>query len=764
MKQTKIYDNLIIGDSMYNNENHDFNNNNINIDSNTNNIYNEYRDNNEVYIDDNNNNNNNDMFSKIMKYIPFILIIILIISIALVLFSNQKEKSTDVSINRSQMEMKVGETKKIETYEKDKYEISNPDVASIKEDGTIIGLKEGVTNLTITKEDEIEIVTIIVTEKEQEEQKENYEKTSEENKAIDSISFSEKEIKIIEGSNYTLSVVFDPTDATDKTLTWKSSNENVVVNSDGGIYGNKEGTAEITATTTNGKSATIKVNIVKNKVEIETIKLNNIEKQLYVGDELQLIATITPKDATDRSITWTSSDEKIATVDKSGKVVGVGIGSTTITATTSNGKTATCKITVKEKVVDVSNITLDKSLISIKVGQTYKLNATITPSNATNKKITWTSSNNNIATVDSNGNVLAKTGGKVNIIATSGNKTVLCVVNIENKIEFSWSNGYENTVAGGGASRVYSLPNGILVGGSEKNGKIYTVYSTNNGTNWSDPIIAASISKKECANINFFYDAGVLYMAYRATSGCNNSKSKCYTSLHVNTSYDNGKTWSYHSKIVEHTMNNKSANRGYWEPFLGKINDKLTVLYANDISSNNWQNIESLTWNGSSWNNKKVISNGKKHNSRDGMPAWIKLSDGTYVLLIESSKYRNNNHPFVIQMLYSKNGINWSTPKDIYIPSGKGSKAAAPGVVELSTGQIVISFQTDEDSKSKGDDKSVCKTIYSDGTKIESITKKSFSKAEKVFTGTNGIWSGINYYNGWLYVSGGSKFKRLKVG
>ena len=251
-------------------------------------------------------------------------------------------------------------------------------------------------------------------------------------------------------------------------------------------------------------------------------------------------------------------------------------------------------------------------------------------------------------------------------------------------------------------------------------------------------------------------------MAYRATSGCDDNKNKCYTSLNVNVSNDEGLSWKYHSKIIENTMSSKRENRGYWEPYLGLINNNLTVFYANDSKSSNWQNIESLTWNGSSWTNKQIISNGKSHNSRDGMPVWTRLSNGTYALVMESSKYRRN-HPFVIQLLTSKDGVKWSNPKDIYIPNSKGSKASAPGLVELPNGQLVVSFQTDEDSNKKGDIYSICKTIYSDGTNIELVTKNNFSKSETVFTTTSGMWPAIHYNNNWLYVAGGDKFKKISV-
>ena len=209
---------------------------------------------------------------------------------------------------------------------------------------------------------------------------------------------------------------------------------------------------------------------------------------------------------------------------------------------------------------------------------------------------------------------------------------------------------------------------------------------------------------------------------------------------------------------------------GIYEPYLGKINGKLTVMYADDRESLAYQYIIAETWNGSSWTNKRIISNGYKHNSRDGMPAWIKLSNGTYALVIESSKYSNNGHPFIIQLLYSLDGVNWSEPKDIYIPYSWGKKAAAPGIAELPTGQIVISFQTNEDytgvitdSNKDSDGVNGMKTIYSDGTYITKLTKDYFSKAEYVLSNNRGVWTGIYYYNRYLYAGVNNVIKRVKI-
>ncbi len=123
------------------------------------------------------------------------------------------------------------------------------------------------------------------------------------------------------------------------------------------------------------------------------------------------------------------------------------------------------------------------------------------------------------------------------------------------------------------------------------------------------------------------------------------------------------------------------------------------------------------------------------HNSRDGMPVWIPLSNGGYALVIESTHLRNEagRHPFVIQILYSEDGRGWTEPADIYIPRTDNSKAGAPWIAELPDGRLAVSFQTDEDKAVKGDRTSVMKIMLSDGKPAKDLRLDSFSPAETVF-------------------------------
>ncbi|MDB1922337.1 Ig-like domain-containing protein, partial [Clostridium tertium] len=128
-------------------------------------------------------------------------------------------------------------------------------------------------------------------------------------------------------------------------------------------------------------------------------------------------------DATNKDVTWTSSDEKIAKVDANGKVTAVGAGKATITVTTKDGNfKATCDITVKNEevqVVKVTGVSLDKTSVELKINEGLGLKASISPADATNKDVTWTSSDEKIAKVDANGKVIAVGPGKVTIAVTT---------------------------------------------------------------------------------------------------------------------------------------------------------------------------------------------------------------------------------------------------------------------------------------------------------------------------------------------------------
>ena len=198
---------------------------------------------------------------------------------------------------------------------------------------------------------------------------------------------------------------------------------------EGNVYKYSPNNFCIKAFTSNAKEA-------DTNVPIESIHVNKDTMSLTEGESATLTATISPSNTTlDKTVKWSSSNTAVASVDSAGKVTAKKAGTAVITATSSNGKSASCTVTVKQKEIAITGISLNKSTTSITEGESETLTATITPSNATgDKTVKWSSSNSEVAAVDSNGKVTAKKAGTAVITATSSNrKTASCTVTVKQK-------------------------------------------------------------------------------------------------------------------------------------------------------------------------------------------------------------------------------------------------------------------------------------------------------------------------------------------
>ena len=177
-------------------------------------------------------------------------------------------------------------------------------------------------------------------------------------------------------------------------------------------------------------------------IPVENVVLDQNDITLNIGEKITLEATITPDNATNQNVTWSSEDSDIASVDDNGQVTAQGEGETTITVTTEDGeKTATCQVTVlsneepepepEPEVIPVEGIALNLQNVTLEIGETTTLEATITPDNATNKNVTWSSENSDIATVN-NGIVTAIAPGETTITVTTqdGEKTAECTITV----------------------------------------------------------------------------------------------------------------------------------------------------------------------------------------------------------------------------------------------------------------------------------------------------------------------------------------------
>ena len=165
------------------------------------------------------------------------------------------------------------------------------------------------------------------------------------------------------------------------------------------------------------------------EVHVTGVSVNPATLSLVEGTSDQLRATVTPSDAANKSVSWTSSATAIATVDNTGKVTAVSAGTATITVKTADGgKTATCAVTVTTKVIPVTGISIEEGATAeVEEGKTVALTAKVQPDNATDKTVTWTSSNKAIATV-ADGVVTGVAAGQAVITAKAGDKEATCTV------------------------------------------------------------------------------------------------------------------------------------------------------------------------------------------------------------------------------------------------------------------------------------------------------------------------------------------------
>lgn len=222
---------------------------------------------------------------------------------------------------------------------------------------------------------------------------------------------------------YTLTSNLNSEDVIEK-CTWSTSNKNVAtVDQNGKVTGINNGTTTITMTTENGLTASCKVVV---GAEPENVTLNKTALVLNLGVNYTLKTTLTPSNSA-TFYTWTSSDENVATVSDSGKIITVGKGTATITVTTANGKTASCEVRVKTL---AKSIAIDRTSLTLRPEQVWKLKATTIPV-TTDVKCKWTSSDESVAKVNIFGNITAVGVGTATITAiTTNGKKASCEVKV----------------------------------------------------------------------------------------------------------------------------------------------------------------------------------------------------------------------------------------------------------------------------------------------------------------------------------------------
>ena len=249
------------------------------------------------------------------------------------------------------------------------------------------------------------------------------------------------------------------------TIEWTSSDESVAtVDATGMVVAVSAGEADITASVTDSEmSAVCKVTV---KVAAKDITVpDNLDVKLNDGNETTVEATVSPADATDVKVSYASTDEAVATVDKDGKVQILQPGECDIVTTlTQEGKKVVEKKTHIKAFYEVEGITLDKTEGILTAGNTVTLNATVLPEEIADETIvTWTSSDEKVATVDENGKVTAIAAGEATITANAGEKSTTYKLTVQAKkvVQNTTSNKSSNkgnTSSGTGSSAPASNP------------------------------------------------------------------------------------------------------------------------------------------------------------------------------------------------------------------------------------------------------------------------------------------------------------------
>ena len=284
---------------------------------------------------------------------------------------------------------------------------SNNNIATVK-DGIVIGKNEGNVEITIKGKNNVE-------------QKVNYTI-----KYVDIFELKiEGDIRLLVGKKGKLNVVTTPIIVSDKIKNWESSNSEIIsVDENGNITANNKGKSTITIVSEKGKTASIEVSAF---INVNTLEIQGTNLKVEKGKTISLGLNITPENADLDGITWSSSNNSIATVEN-GVITGVKEGTVTITATSVNGVKTEKRVEVFE--VKPESISLNKSSLSLSVGQTTLITANVNPNNASDKSVFWSTSSYSVATVD-NGVITAKGIGTATITArTSNGKTSIVSVTV----------------------------------------------------------------------------------------------------------------------------------------------------------------------------------------------------------------------------------------------------------------------------------------------------------------------------------------------
>ena len=356
---------------------------------------------------------------------------------------------------------------------------SNTGVATVSSSGLVTPISSGTATITATTSDGGFTAACAVTVVQ----------------LVTGVSLNYGTAVVLVGSSFQLTPSILPANATNQKVDWFTGDKSTAtVSASGLVTGVKAGNATITVFTEDGSySDQCAVTVATAAIAVTGVSLSKSSASIYVGDTLQLAPTVSPATATNQTVTWATTDASKASVSSSGLVTGLAAGSAVITATTADGgKTATCSLTIST--VSVTSVSLSSTSMSLNVGATGSLTATVSPSNATNKAVTWSSGSSSVATVGLTTGIVTAVGpGTATITATTvdGSHAASCAVTAT------------QSVAGIGLNQTSQA---LSVGGSASSlvATLYPANASNKTVTWSSsaPSVATVSSSGTVAPVS----------------------------------------------------------------------------------------------------------------------------------------------------------------------------------------------------------------------------------------------------------------------
>lgn len=245
---------------------------------------------------------------------------------------------------------------------------------------------------------------------------------------VTSVTLSSSSLAMTEGDAAQLTATVKPDDATDKTIVWSSDAPEVAeVDQEGNVTAKSVGKAIITAKS-GDVSATCSVDVSKLVISVSTITLSPANLTMIEGDNASITVKITPENATDKTVVWSSDTPEVAEVDQEGNVTALTVGSAVVTATCGE-LSASCKVTVNPRVIPLTSLSITKDYVELMVGDEMPLSIRYAPANATDKNFVWSSDAPHIVEVDeTTGRIKAISAGTAIITVRCGDLSSSCTV------------------------------------------------------------------------------------------------------------------------------------------------------------------------------------------------------------------------------------------------------------------------------------------------------------------------------------------------